>query len=65
MENRNLKFGTFFWRVSALHMITYFVIGLIASSLLNYKEAFANPPLSYLMRPTDSLWVAIGPVLQV
>jgi hypothetical protein len=65
MENKNLKFGTFFWRVSSSHMITYFVMGLIASSLLNYKEAFENPPLSYLMKPIDSTWVAIGPVLQI
>jgi hypothetical protein len=65
MENKNLKFGTFFWRVSSSHMITYFVMGIIASSLLNYKEAFANPPLSYFMKPTDSSWVAIGPVLQI
>lgn len=65
MENKNLKFGTFFWRVSSSHMITYFIMGIIASSLLDYKEAFANPPLSYLMRPIDSSWVAIGPVLQI
>ncbi len=65
MENINLKFGTFFWRVSSSHMISYFVMGIIASSLLNYKEAFADPPLSYLMKPVDSSWVAIGPVLQI
>jgi hypothetical protein len=65
MENKNLRFGTFFWRVSSSHIITYFVMGIIASSLLNYEEAFANPPLSYLMKPIDSSWVAIGPVLQI
>ncbi len=46
-------------------MITYFLMGLIASMLLNYKELFENPPMSYLMRPTNSLWVALGPVLQI
>lgn len=65
MENKNLRFGTFFWRVSSSHIITYFVMGIIASFLLNYEKAFANPPLSYLMKPVDSSWVAIGPVLQI
>lgn len=65
MENSNIKFGVFFWRISASHMITYFLMGIIASTLLNYKEVFENPPLSYLMKPTDSFWVAAGPVLQI
>jgi len=65
MENENVKFGTFFWRISSSHMVTYFIMGILASTLLNYSEAFANPPLSYLMKPLDSPWVAIGPVLQI
>jgi hypothetical protein len=65
MENSNLKFGTFFWRVSSSHMITYTLTGLIASTALNYEGLFATPPLSYLMKPTDSAWVAAGPVLQI
>jgi uncharacterized membrane protein YphA (DoxX/SURF4 family) len=65
MENTKLNFGTFFWRISSSHMISYFLLGIIASSLLNYREIFENPPLSYLMKPIDSPWVALGPVLQV
>jgi len=65
MKNNNLKFGGFFWRISSSHMITYFIMGIIAASILNYKEVFENPPLSYLMKPIDSSWVAIGPVLQI
>ena len=65
MENNNLKFGTFFLRISSSHMITYFIMGIIAASLLDYKEVFENPPFSYLMKPFDSSWVAVGPVLQI
>jgi hypothetical protein len=65
MESNNLKFGSFFWRIASSHMITYFIMGIIAASILNYKEVFENPPLSYLMKPIDSFWVAIGPVLQI
>jgi len=64
MEKR-LKFITFFWRVTSSHMITYFVMGLIASTLLNYKDFFEIPSLSCYMRPTDSPWIAMGPVFQV
>lgn len=61
----NKKFSTFFWRISSSHMITYFIMGIIAASLFDYKEAFENPPLSCLMKPIDSSWVAVGPVLQI
>ena len=65
MENRQLKFVTFFWRITSSHMITYFIMGIIAASILNYKEAFETPPLSYIMKPVDSSWVAVGPILQI
>jgi hypothetical protein len=65
METKKLKFGTFFWRVTSSHVISYFIMGLIAGVLLDYKEAFQNPPMSYFMRPVDSPWVAAGPVLNI
>jgi hypothetical protein len=65
MEKHKMTFGTFFWRVTSSHMITYFIMGIIASILLDYQKAFETPPLSYFMRPTDSPWVAAGPMLQV
>jgi hypothetical protein len=40
-------------------------MGIIAAFMLNYKEGFETPPLSYLMKPINSSWVAAGPVLQV
>ncbi|MBC7743674.1 MAG: hypothetical protein H7096_01070 [Flavobacterium sp.] len=46
-------------------MITYFIFGILAVSVLDYKGAFENPPLSHLMKPVDSPWVAAGPVLQI
>lgn len=65
MDTTTLKFGTFFWRITSAHMITYFLMGLIAVTALNYKETFDTPPLSYLMKPVDSPWVAAGPILQI
>ncbi|MEA1887087.1 MAG: hypothetical protein U9N72_07750 [Bacteroidota bacterium] len=65
METIKLKFSTFLWRVTSSHVISYFIMGLIASIILDYREVFQNPPLSYFMRPVDSPWVAAGPVLNI
>jgi hypothetical protein len=65
MENRHYTFGTFFWRITAAHMITYMLMGIIAVNLLNYKDLFENSLLSCLYKPLDSPWIASGPGLQV
>jgi hypothetical protein len=58
-------FGTFLWRVCATHVLTYFVSGLLAYTLLDYTRLFSETELRHLMRPTSSPWVAAGPSLQV
>jgi hypothetical protein len=65
MEKNSLRFGTFFWRITAAHMISYFIMGIIAAYALNYEQLFETPPMSHLMKPIDSSWVAVGPVLQI
>lgn len=65
IKNKQSNFATFFWRITASHMISYFVMGLIALQFLGYERLFETPPLSFLMKPIDSVWVAIGPSLQV
>jgi len=62
MEKHNNSFVQFFWRVSATHMISYFFMGVLASTMLDYKEVFDN---SSYFRPYDSPWIAAGPMLQV
>lgn len=59
-----LTFGTFVWRVVASHVITYFVFGLIASTLFDYRTLYAQTDLRHIMRGTDTAWVAAGPSLQ-
>ncbi len=65
MEKRQFTFGTFFWRITAAHMITYMIMGIIAANLLNYKDLFENSIISCLYKPFDSPWIAAGPGLQV
>ena len=62
MKNQNSSFLTFFWRITASHMITYSIMGILASSLLNYEEIFDG---SGIYRAMDSPWIPAGPVLQV
>ena len=58
-------FGIFCWRVTAAHIITYFLAGIFAYNVLNYKELFETPPFSNFMKPVSSWAVAAGPGLQV
>lgn len=60
-----LEFRTFAWRVVASHVITYFAAGLLAFTIFDYHTLYAETELRYLMRSTESAWVAAGPALQV
>jgi hypothetical protein len=46
------------------HSVTYFIMGLLASALLDYSQFFTETSLKVMMRPTDSLWVMVGPLFQ-
>jgi hypothetical protein len=60
-----VTFGRFLGRVTSSHLVTYFVAGMLAYSLLDYGTLFQSEVFSCLMRPTSSKWVAAGPALQV
>jgi hypothetical protein len=59
------RFLTFLARVTACHLATYFVAGVLAYTLLDYRGLFASEALACYMRPVDSPWIAAGPALQV
>ena len=60
-----LTLRAFTWRVVASHVVTYFVAGLAAFTLLDYASLYSTTDLKLLMRPTGSPWVAAGPALQL
>jgi hypothetical protein len=62
MGNHQYKFGTFFWRMAASQMVSYMIMGIIATNMLNYKEIFDN---SETYRAYDSPWIVAGPSLQM
>ena len=52
----------FVWRVTAVHSITYFICGLVAANLLNYKKNFL---LIEYLKPLDSPIITLGSILQI
>ncbi|MCB0518997.1 MAG: hypothetical protein R2830_27365 [Saprospiraceae bacterium] len=58
-------FATFCWRITSSHVITYFLMGLVASQVLNYEELFETEPFSHFMKPLNSAAIGVGPALQV
>jgi hypothetical protein len=59
-----MGFGRFLARVTACHVVTYFVFGVAAYLLFDYAATFQSEHLACYMRPTTSKWVALGPALQ-
>jgi hypothetical protein len=48
----------------ATHTITYMIMGLLASSLLNYASFLSDTSLNVMMKPISSPWVMAGPLFQ-
>jgi hypothetical protein len=59
------SFGQFALRVTACHIVTYFVAGLGAYAFLDYRGQFLSQALACFMLPVDAPIVALGPILQV
>ncbi len=51
-------------KTAVVHTITYFFMGLLAATFLNYKEAFARPEMACWMRQLNDPVVMLGPLLQ-
>ena len=62
MKAIELSFGQFFWRITACHMVTYMLLGILAFTIMDYPTQFAEP--CSIMVPTDSPRVFLGPALQ-
>lgn len=46
------------------HTVTYFIMGLLASVILDYARFFAGSDLNLVMRPTTDPLVMVGPLFQ-
>lgn len=59
------SFSSIALRATLVHTITYFVVGALSFTLLDYSARFADPAVAGMMRQTDHPLVAAGPLFQV
>ena len=64
MEAQEVKFIPLAVKTIVVHAVTYFVMGLLASTLLNYGSWYAESYLSGFMRQIDNPMVMAGPLFQ-
>ena len=64
MENKQ-SIVKYFWQIVYAHTIAYFVAGIFAVVVMNYKDLYATEIISSFMHPTDAPIVALGPILQI
>lgn len=58
------SFPSVAWKAAATHTVTYMVMGVLASTLLDYRAVFARPDMACWMRPIDDPLIMAGPLLQ-
>ncbi len=51
-------------KTAAAHTVTYMFMGVLASTAMNYREAFARPEVACYMRQLSDPRVMAGPLLQ-
>ena len=64
MEEKHVGFVGLAVKAIVVHTLTYFLMGLLASTFLNYAERFTRPEMLCWMRSTDDPLVMAGPLLQ-
>lgn len=64
MNNNQPRFLALAAKTIVVHTITYFFMGIIASTFLDYAEWFARPEMACWMRQLDDPLIMAGPLLQ-
>jgi hypothetical protein len=52
-------------KATAVHTVTYFIIGLLSFLFLDYTTKYADPAVAALYRQMDDPMIAAGPLFQV
>lgn len=63
--NVSTRPSTFLLKVTIAHVVSYFVVGILAATVLDYEAIFAEPVISDYMRGFGSVALFVGPVVQV
>jgi hypothetical protein len=64
MEQKSPNLGELILKTIVTHTISYFIMGLIAATFLDYAARFALPEMACWMRPLDDPLVMAGPLFQ-
>jgi hypothetical protein len=64
MEKRSEVAG-FLVKVTFAHVVTYFLVGIVAATVLDYESLFAEPVVREYMREFGSIALFVGPLVQV
>ena len=62
---RNSTFTSIILKTAIVHTVAYFLMGLLAFTLLDYAGRFADPTVAKFMRQASDPLVASGPLFQV
>jgi len=55
----------YFWRITYAHTIAYFLAGIFALLVMDYKEFFKTEAIASFMLSVDAPIVGLGPFLQI
>lgn len=64
MNNNQPSFLALAAKTIIVHTITYFFMGILASTFLDYAERFARPEMACWMRQLDDPLIMAGPLFQ-
>ena len=64
MTSAHVRFLPLAGKTIAVHTVTYLVMGVLASSLLDYAAAFSRPDMACWMRPLSDPIIMAGPLFQ-
>jgi hypothetical protein len=64
LEAKRITLPGLTMKTIVVHTVTYFIAGILAYTINDYKTMYAQPPLSYLMRPTTDPIVMAGSLFQ-
>ncbi len=62
---KQITFPSVVWKTTIVHTVTYFVVGLLSFTLLDYTAKYADPVVANFMRQTNHPLVAGGPLFQI
>lgn len=64
LDVRRITLPSLTMKTIVVHTVTYFIAGILAYAINDYKTMYAQPPLSYIMRPTTDPIVMAGALFQ-